>query len=220
LALTLAGCDGPLSTLAPSGPAAAAIATLWWVMLAGATALFALVMILFALTMRRGGWGSAISPARWLVLGGLVLPAMILTPLVAYALIMGQRLLPLPGTARQRIEAEGRQWSWTFRYPGEGGVTTVDVLHLPAGIPIDIAVSSVDVIHSFWVPRFAGKIDAVPGHVNVLRIQANEPGRYEGHCSEFCGVGHTRMGFTVIVHPAKDFPAELAKAAASSKVKQ
>ena len=68
--------------------------------------------------------------------------------------------------------------------------------------------------------RFAGKIDAVPGHVNILRIQADEPGRYEGHCSEFCGVGHTRMGFTVIVHPAKDFSAELAKAAASSKVKE
>ena len=71
-------------------------------MLAGATALFALVMVLFALVMRRPGWGAGVSPARWIVLGGLVLPAMILTPLVAYALITGERLLPLPGTAPQR----------------------------------------------------------------------------------------------------------------------
>jgi cytochrome c oxidase subunit II len=218
--VALAGCDGPLSTLAPSGPAADAIAKLWWMMLAGSAAIFVVVMVLFAQVILRPGWGSSVTPTRWVVLGGLVLPALVLTPLVAYALITGERLLPLPGTASQRIEAEGRQWSWTFRYPGEGGVKTVDVLHLPAGVPVDIIVSSVDVIHSFWIPRFAGKIDAVPGHVNVLRIRADEPGRYEGQCSEFCGIGHTRMRFTVIVHPAKDFSAALVQAAALSKVNE
>ena len=214
--VALTGCGGPLSTLSAAGPAADAIATLWWVMLVGSAAIFALVLGLFALVILRPGWGSSVSPARWIVLGGLVLPGMVLTPLVAYALITGERLLPLPGIARQRIEAEGRQWSWTFRYPGEGGVQTVNVLHLPAGVSVDIAVSGFDVIHSFWIPRFAGKIDAVPGHVNVLRIQADEPGRYEGQCSEFCGIGHALMRFAVIVHPAKDFSAALAQAAASS----
>jgi cytochrome c oxidase subunit II len=217
--VALAGCEGPLSTLAPSGPTASAIANLWWAMLAGSAVIFVLVLGLFALVIVRPGWGSSVSPALWIVLGGLVLPGVVLTPLVAYALITGERLLPLPGT-RQRIEVEGRQWSWTFRYPGEGGVQTVNVLHLPAGIPVDITVSSLDVIHSFWIPRFAGKIDAVPGHVNVLRIQADAPGRYEGQCSEFCGIGHPRMRFAVIVHPANDFSAALAQAAASSKVKK
>jgi cytochrome c oxidase subunit II len=224
LSVALVGCAGPLSALSAAGPAAAAIAALWWVMLVGSAAIFALVLGLFALVIGRPGWGSSVSPARWIVLGGLVLPALILTPLVAYALITGERLLPLPGTAHQRIEAEGRQWSWTFRYPGEGGVQTVNVLHLPAGVPVDIAVTGLDVIHSFWVPRFAGKIDAVPGHVNVLRIEADEPGRYEGQCSEFCGIGHALMRFAVIVHPAKDFSAALARAAgpspAPSKVKK
>ena len=213
----LAGCSGPLSTLDPSGPAAASIATLWWVMLAGSVALFALVMVLFVLVIRRPGWGSGVSPARWIVLGGLVLPAAVLPPLVAYALVAGERLLPLPGNAPPRIEAEGRQWVWTFRYPDYGGVETRNVLHLPAGIPVDIVVTSLDVIHAFWVPRLAGKIDAVPGHVNRLRIQADQPGRYEGLCNQFCGLGHPGMRFVVIVHRAEDFAAALAQAAAPAK---
>lgn len=186
-------------------------------MLAGATGLFALVVVVFVLVIRRPGWGSGVSPARWIVLGGLVLPAVVLVPLVAYALIAGERMLPLPGFAAPRIEAEGRQWSWTFRYPDHGAVTTRDVLHLPAGVAVDIAVSSRDVIHSFWVPRVAGKIDAVPGHINVLRLRADEPGRYEGRCSEFCGLGHTTMRFAVIVHRADEFAAALRQAASEER---
>lgn len=211
----LSGCDGPLSTLLPSGPSSASIATLWWVMLAGAAALFVLVMSLFVLVIRRPGWGSGVSPARWIVLGGLGLPAVVLLPLIAYALIAGERLLPLPGSAPPRIEAEGRQWAWAFRYPDHGGVTTHNVLHLPAGTPVDIVVTSRDVIHAFWVPRLAGKIDAVPGRVNRLRIQADQPGRYEGLCNEFCGFGHAGMRFAVIAHRPEDFAAALAQAAAS-----
>jgi hypothetical protein len=107
----LTGCAGPLSTLAPSGPAAASIAGLWWVMLAGSAVLFALVLVLFALVMRQPGWGSRMSPARWIVLGGLVLPAVILIPLIGYALFAGERLLPLPGHAPARIDAVAKQWN-------------------------------------------------------------------------------------------------------------
>ena len=188
------------------------IATLWWVMLAGSAILFALVLLLFVLVVRRPGWGSGMSPARWIVLGGLVLPAFVLVPLVAYGLVAGERLLPL-GSTTARIQAEGRQWTWIFRYPDHGGVETRNVLHLPAGVPVDIAVTSRDVIHSFWVPRLAGKIDAVPGHTNHLRFQADAPGRYDGRCSEFCGLGHTGMRFSVEVHRAEDFAAALAQAA-------
>jgi cytochrome c oxidase subunit 2 len=186
-------------------------------MLVGAAVLFALVMALFVLVIRRPGWGSSVSPGRWIVLGGLVLPALVLPPLVAYALIAGERLLPIAGGAPSRIEAVGRQWVWTFRYPNHGGVETRNVLHMPAGTPVDIWVSSEDVIHAFWIPRFAGKIDAVPGHVNRLRIQADRPGRYAGQCNEFCGVGHAGMRFDVIVHRPEDFSAALARAAASGE---
>jgi cytochrome c oxidase subunit II len=215
----LAGCGGPLSTLDPSGPAAASIATLWWVMLCGAAVLAALVLILFALVMLRPGWGSGVSPARWIALGGLALPAVILLPLVAYALLAGERLV-LPAGAPTRIEAEGRQWTWTFRYPDQGGVTTSNVMHVPAGTPVEVVVTSVDVIHAFWVPRLAGKIDALPGHVNRLRIQADQPGRYEGQCNEFCGLGHANMRFVVIAHRPEDFAAALAQAAASQEAEK
>jgi cytochrome c oxidase subunit II len=215
IAATLPACTGPLSTLDPSGPAGASIATLWWVMLAGSAILFLLVMTLFVLVIRRPGWGSSVSPERWLVLGGLVLPAVVLLPLIAYAMIAGERLLPLPGQAPARIEAVGRQWAWTFRYPDHGATETKGVLHMPAGAPVDILVSSQDVIHAFWIPRLAGKIDAVPGHVNRLRIQADQPGRYAGQCSEFCGLDHASMRFDVVVHRPEEFSAALARAAAS-----
>src|SRR5271157_2412923 len=124
----LAGCTGPQSTLDPAGPAAASIATLWWAMLAGAVVLFVLVMALFALAIWRPGWGARLSPARWIVVGGLCLPAVVLTPLVAYALITGERLLPRGAAEPLRIEAEARQWKWIFRYPGYGGIKTEGVL--------------------------------------------------------------------------------------------
>jgi len=190
---------------------------LWWVMLAGSAALFALVMVIFALVIWRPGWGSGVSSARWIVLGGLVLPAVVLTPLVAYALIAGERLLPLPGAEPLRIEAKAERWVWTFSYPDHGGIETKGVMHLPVGIPVDVVVTSLDVIHAFWIPRLAGKIDAVPGHVNLLRIQADVPGRYQGLCNEFCGRGHSGMRFDVIAHAAADFSAAIAKPDAAGR---
>lgn len=218
-AAALAGCAGPLSTLDPSGPAAEAIARLWWLMFAGAGVLFLLVIGLFVLGFLRPGWGTSVSPQRWVLFGGLVLPAVVLLPLLAYALIAGERLLPLSGITPPRIEVDAERWRWTFRYPDHGGVTTVRELHLPAGMPVDVVVTSRDVIHSFWVPRLAGKIDAIPGQTNVLRIQANVPGRYEGLCAEFCGLEHAGMRFDVVVHAADEYSAALARAGAAAETK-
>jgi len=215
----LAGCSGSLSTLDPAGPAAEAIARLWWVMLAGSLVLFALVMFLFAAAFLRPGFSAAVPAHRWIVLGGLALPAVVLVPLVAYGLSSGEHLLPLPGATPPRVEVRAEQWGWTFRYPDYGGKTT-RVLHLPAGTPVDMVVTSRDVIHSFWIPRLAGKMDAIPGRVNVLRIQADAPGRYEGTCSEFCGIGHAGMRFEVVAHPAGDFPAALARAGDAAEAKK
>jgi cytochrome c oxidase subunit II len=216
-AALLAGCSGPLSALEPRGPAGGSIATLWWVMLIGSALLFALVLAIFALVYLRPGWGSSVSPMRWIVLGGLVLPALVLIPLVGYALIAGERLLPLPGSSVPQVEAEAAQWAWTFRYPGHPGIVTHDELHIPAGVPVDVLISSRDVIHSLWIPQLAGKLDAIPGHVNRLRIQADQPGRYEGVCNQFCGLGHANMRFVVVADPPEEFNAAIQRAATAVK---
>lgn len=200
--LPLAACSGPLSTLEPAGPAAAAIAQLWWAMLAGAVVLFGLVMVLLLWVFVRRSAAPA-RPGLWLAGGGLVLPALVLTPLLGFGLLTGERLLAHPRAAEVvRIEVEARQWQWTFRYPAADGGTRISVneLHLPVGRPVDLHVTSPDVIHGFWIPRLGGKIDAIPGHINVVRLSADRPGVYRGVCAEFCGGGHTAMDFRVEAH--------------------
>lgn len=208
----LTGCSGPLSTLDPGGPAAQSIATLWWVMLAGSAALFALVMLLLLLAFAAPGRAARIRPGVWLIGGGLALPALVLTPLLAYGLIVGERLVwPKDAQVPVRVHVTARMWEWVFTYSGEGSDrrVSINVLHVPAGVPVELRVNTADVIHSFWVPRLAGKIDAIPGHVNVLRFTADRPGTYRGQCAEFCGIGHTGMDMTVEAHDAADYEAVL-----------
>jgi cytochrome c oxidase subunit 2 len=202
-ALCLPGCRGDLSTLDPAGPHAASIASLWWVMLYGAVILFALVCVLLAIAFLRPGIGHRTPQAVWLVGGGLVLPAVVLTPLMIYALWTGERLLfrPADGTVTE-VSVVARQWEWSFSYRDPDGATrrSTNVLHVPAGQPVRLTITSADVIHSFWVPRLAGKIDAIPGHNTVLRLSADTPGMYRGLCAEFCGVAHLEMQMAVQAH--------------------
>ncbi|ALN74310.1 cytochrome c oxidase subunit II [Aureimonas sp. AU20] len=210
--LGLSGCAGKLSILDPAGPAAQSTALLWWVMFAGALAIMALVLGLVGFAFLKPGWGRDIPPRRWLVWGGLAFPGVVLSALLVFALATGERLLAHPGRpGLVRVEALPHQWAWEFRYPGQSGSTS-GVLHLPAGQPVDVAVIGTDVIHAFWVPRLAGKIDAIPGHVNVIRLQADRPGTYGGVCAEFCGVGHAEMSFSVLAHPPESYGAALAAA--------
>ncbi|WP_198320753.1 cytochrome c oxidase subunit II [Azohydromonas aeria] len=211
-AALLGGCAGEQSALAPAGPAAQAIAGLWWAMLIGAAALFTLTMALLAAAFlrRRAGAAATMRPGPWLVGGGLVLPALVLSALLAFALATGERLLPRPGADVVTVQARAAQWAWTFSQQGPGGtIERVGTLDIPAGRPVDLRLSSADVIHSFWVPRLAGKLDAIPGRVNTLRIEAAEPGVYPGQCAEFCGSGHARMRVRVVVHDAAGWAAFL-----------
>ncbi len=179
-------------------------------MLAGATAIALGMGALLAAAW--AGWPrlAAAPPDRLTLWGGLVFPLVVLIALVAAALALGERLRP--GGAALRVEAEARQWDWRFAYPAEG-LASAGTLHIPAGRDVDVAVTSADVIHSFWVPRLAGKIDAIPGHVTLVRIHAPEPGRYEGVCAEFCGLGHAAMPFAVLAHPPEAYAARLREAA-------
>ncbi|WP_368408532.1 cytochrome c oxidase subunit II [Caldimonas mangrovi] len=213
---TLAGCHGAQSALDPAGPAAHAIATLWWWMLGYGTLVLLGVVGLWLLALRRQPrhWGeeqARRTGRRWLVFGGLLLPFGSVAVLLAFGIPAGHRLLPLPleGPQPMRVDVVAHQWWWEIRYPGTG-VQLVDELRLPAGRPVDVHTTSRDVIHSFWVPRLGGKIDAIPGRTNVIRLQADAPGLMRGQCAEFCGDAHAHMTMQVRVMPADQFDAWLA----------
>jgi cytochrome c oxidase subunit II len=200
--LALCGCEGPLSALSPSGPVAQDIAWLWWAMLAGAFVLTALVLGLVAVGFGRP---RTVPEARWTVLMGVWFSLGVLTVTLGAALFVGERIQP-HGPATE-VRAHARLWSWTFSYAGpDGPVETEGVLHIPAGRPVDVLLTSQDVIHSFWVPRLGGKIDAIPGRQNRLRIEAAVPGVYEGLCAEFCGLEHSAMRFEVVAHDPGTWP--------------
>lgn len=162
----------------------------------GSIVLFALVMVLFALAYLRRDWLAKVTPGQWIIGGGLVMPIPILVLLTGTALVLGEQLLPR-GETQYRVAAEGRQWYWTFSYPDAPEVAPSTTLRLPVGVPIDIAVTSQDVIHSFWVPRLGGKMDAIPGRTNVIRLQVDAPGTYWGRNAEYNGIGHDTMTFRV-----------------------
>lgn len=138
----------------------------------------------------------------WLWTLGLAFPLVTLAALTVYGLQIGERLLPREDPDLVTVTAEARQWAWTFGYPDAPGLATDGVLHIPAGRPVDVQITSRDVVHSFWVPRLAGKLDALPGHVNVLRIEAPSPGIYAGQTAEFNGAGYREHVFTVQAHDA------------------
>ena len=104
-----------------------------------------------------------------------------------------------------RVRAIGKQWWWEFEYVDSGAVTANE-LHVPVGRDVVIETYSTDVIHSFWVPRLAGKIDTLPGKSNVLWFNADETGTFYGQCAEYCGTSHANMRFRVVVaeQPAVD----------------
>ena len=211
------GCQKQLSILHPAGPVARTIADLWWIMLACGVAIFALVIVLLFAALRHnagplGENADQRATRVWMWGLGLGFPLVTLAALTVYELVIGERLMPRDASDLVTVQAEARQWAWTFRYAGAPVPATEGVLHIPAGRPVNVEITSTDVIHSFWVPRLAGKLDAVPGHVNVLRIEAADPGIYAGQSAEFSGRGYREHVFSVQAHDAASWAAFLREA--------
>lgn len=208
-----AGCESPLSALEAAGPGAESIARIWWVMFWGSLVALAVMIILSVWAVLRPRGSRAATPTRLLVIGGgLIWPGVTITALLAYGLANGHGLtVPLDDEAF-KVEIVGHQFWWEVRYPdGPDGETIYDAneIHIPAGRPVDFHITTEDVIHSFWIPRLGGKMDAIPGITNVMRLEADSPGVYRGVCAEFCGAQHARMGFIVEAHQADDLDEQL-----------
>jgi cytochrome c oxidase subunit 2 len=124
-----------------------------------------------------------------------------------------------PATARSGKGGAGRplivdvtafRWQWRFDYPAQGvsvtgGPDDSPDLVLPTGRPVRLRLHSPDVIHSFFVPGFLGKMDVVPGLDNHFEVRPIRPGRFQGYCAEYCGLDHARMTFAVRVVSPGDF---------------
>ena len=205
------------SALAPAGPAAERIADLWWVMLVAAGVVFLIVLwvLLRAFThqgarseLHRHGERDA-AATRWVVLGGVGLPVLILTPLFLFTLHTLGALSP-PGDDALEIVVTGKQWWWDVEYVGDAPterLRTANEIHIPVGTPVRVRLRATDVIHSFWAPALQGKLDLVPGRENLTWIQADSAGEYRGACAEYCGLQHTRMGLLVVAEAPEAFAA-------------
>ena len=116
---------------------------------------------------------------------------------------------PPSGADALEVTVVGHQWWWEFEYPDADGngkyITTANELRVPVDRAVWVNLRSDDVIHSFWIPKLAGKIDMVPTRENYLWFQADETGTYYGQCAEFCGTAHAQMKFLVQVLPQEDY---------------
>lgn len=205
-ATTFAACGGALD---PQGPDAGGVAVVWWLMFGIGTAVYVVVLVTLGLALRRGRLaerGDGRRPSRvagmpLLLVGGVAAPALVLVWLTTTTAVMGPREA---GDDALRIQVEGRRFWWHVTYP-DGDVITANEIHIPTDRTVEIELTSDDVIHSFWVPQLAGKVDLIPGRTNDIVIEADEPGEYEGVCAEFCGIAHAQMRFLVIAEPPGEF---------------
>jgi cytochrome c oxidase subunit 2 len=200
--------------LDPGGPFSSSITTLSWVLIALMTfiVLFvfaALWVALFGGKQLREKLGGE-KTVLWL---GLYIPTAILAVLLVSGLWLTSRLSGVTGD-EPRIQVSGNNYWWRVAYldaEGNSIIHDANELHIPVGQPVVLELTSEDVIHSFWVPRLGGKMDMIPGRVNTLRLQADEPGIYGGHCAEYCGGAHSLMGFVVVAHDQAEWQRWLAQ---------
>ncbi len=197
--LSLAACNQHQSTLSPFGEQADQVRSIAIVLVVGSVILAAGLALLMRHAMRapegrlthKGGMKLVL----WL--GGIG-PSILLLGLLVYAL---PAMRPIPVTnADLRIGVDGEQFWWRVRYAPPGGsvVEAANELRLPVGRTVELSLRSPDVIHSFWVPGLAGKMDMIPGRTNRLVVRATKAGTYRGVCAEFCGLGHALMAFDVV----------------------
>ena len=205
--IILTACAGPQSALDPAGPSAASIHRLGIVLWIGATLVTLLVVVLMLVPFlsRRD---RVVNRKLFLWGGGVALPAVTLTLLVPYVMTVGQGTRAATGPDRLAIDVTGALYWWEMSYrrgDGQSGITTANELRLPTGEPVELLLRANDVIHSFWVPNIAGKVDMIPGRINRTVIQVDRPGIYRGQCAEYCGLQHSLMAFDVIAVPRDEF---------------
>jgi cytochrome c oxidase subunit II len=202
--LALVSCGGPSpSIFDPQGPQASQLTFPGVLMMAIGGIAFAIVSAMLLLAMFSKRRADPNDPSgrrverRVIFVGGILFPAAVALTFMGYTIRTSDRFLALRSADELRVDVIGKQYWWDVRYP-QLDVATANEIHIPVGRVIHLRLTTEDVIHSFWVPQLAGKVDMVPGKVNEMTIRADRAGVYRGQCAEYCGIQHARMAFLVI----------------------
>ena len=201
-----------VSVFSPQSPEAQAITTIFTYFLVLAAIIFLIVagLVGYSMVRYRAREGDA-EPRptfghRRLEITWTVIPLVVVLAIFVFTIrTMAYVDAPLEPDQSPDLVITGHQWWWEARYPN--GATTAREIHIPAGRRLLARIESADVIHDFWAPQLARKMDAVPGRMGYIWLRADVPGTYQGACSEFCGMQHAGMRFQVIAEPETDFSA-------------
>lgn len=226
VSLGAGGASGSTSPnmFVPASAPADAIRSLAWLVLAITAAIFVVVAGVLAFSVVRyrareddsGAeppqvYGSGRIELAWTVVPVIIVFVLFLVTVRTVRTLQWTE----PPAGSLQVTVVAHQWWWEFRYP-ERGIVTANELHVPvstsrASVPIFLSLESDDVIHSFWVPRLAGKTDVIPGRINHMWIEPRETGVFVGQCGEFCGTQHAGMLLRVVVQSPAEFDAWIAR---------
>jgi len=224
--LGLGGCDeGHHSVFDARTSIAHRVATLGWIMIGIATAVFVLLLVLIVRVLigRRGPgvstvddpgdpWGPPerrflLSSKGWIVAGGIVLPTVVVLALSGLTV---DTLNAGAGRPDLALRVVGHQYWWEVDYPGAGAqaaFATANEIHIPVGRTTQLQLEAEDVIHDLWVPELGPKRDMIPGHTTTLVWKPQTVGTFRGQCAEYCGLQHANMALRVVVQSDADFQA-------------
>ena len=214
MAISLSACatgDLKQNSLDPQGPIARQLDRLWDPVAAIAAVIFVLVeaaCIIIAIKYRRRSdddapkqiHGNAKLEIAWTIAPALLL-AFVGVFTVATIFDINKKA---EGSEVLNVQVIGHQWWFEYQYP-DLEITTANELVIPTGKTVQLTMTSADVIHSFWPPKLAGKVDTVPGRTNLMHVNAEEPGTYWGQCAEYCGLSHGYMRLKVVAHDEADW---------------
>jgi cytochrome c oxidase subunit 2 len=215
LPAALVGCSGVQSALEPAGEHASDQAQLFWWMTAGSVLIWLIVMGLTWYAVSTPERSSLTGARRLIVIGGLIVPSVLLTALLCHGLALLPQFLAAPAAGSLEIQVRGEQWWWRVRYlpDGRAPIELANEIRLPVGEPVEFELESLDVIHSFWIPSLGGKVDMIPGRRTRLMLKPTRTGTFRGACAEYCGASHAFMNFSVVVQEREAFDDWLARQA-------
>jgi cytochrome c oxidase subunit 2 len=199
------------------GPAVDRITSLGWGLAIVSLVVVAVISVLLLAGIFRKRAGSSQGLAvrsdsggvSWIYVGTGI-STVVLVGCMLWTMVVTAAVSRPPRKPALTIEVTASQFWWSVRYQGvttTRSFVTANEIHIPVGEPVRIELSSADVIHSFWIPQLAGKMDVIPGQTNVSWLEADKAGRYRGQCAAFCGAQHAHMALLVVAETAVSFAA-------------